>query len=214
MCRAFTIVELVIAIGLVALVAALALPAGVSLLASEGRRSGVFVCEAAVRSVRDRAMRDRTVMVIGAIERDGAWALVARPYATPAVDDDAQQDTDDDPPAWDAVASLPEGFAFRFEPLSTVDDDTPLAPEADPFAGLRGSEPEPERVALVLPSGAVEGVDTWRLVTETESGPRVDRLRIARWTGAITAEREASDDPYALVEPEAPVPAVGPGGER
>ncbi|MEM1423400.1 MAG: hypothetical protein AAGH64_05285 [Planctomycetota bacterium] len=195
MTRAFSIVELVIAIALLGLVAALALPAGVALLTNEGGRSGLFVCEGAVRAVRDTAMREAVILEIGATEDEGSWTLVARPM-----------ESADDPPAWETVATLPDGFAFRFEPMPTLADSLDRTP-APPVA-FSAAENEPERVAVVLPSGAVEGVGTWRLVTEQPGNDRVDLLSIAKWTGAITPRRETQSN--SLLGERDPTPPAEP----
>lgn len=196
MTRAFSIVELVIAIALLGLVAALALPAGVALLTNEGRRSGLFACESALRTVRDHAMRDAMIIEIGALEQDGAWTLVTRPLGT--AQSDVGADDSDDERAWDVIATLPDGFAFRFEPMPTAIESLDALPE--PPAALGPQPLEPERVALVLPSGAVEANEAWRLVTDTDGAPRVDLLRVGRWTGHIEPERDVAADGFAPPE--------------
>lgn len=204
---AFTIVELIIALSLLALVATLALPASIELLSREGNRSALFACESAIRSVRADAMRDGVLIEIGARAEGHRWQLVARPYSSGAPSDaridvalDIWSEPDEEEARWNVIATLPQGFAFRFEPMPTMADALESGPEIEAPIGF-AREVAPERVAIALPNGAIEGVGTWRLVTDTASAtPKVERLSIARWTGGLSAVVERPAD-ETMAEP-------------
>ncbi len=217
--RGFTIAELVIAIALVALVASLALPASVALLNNEGRRSGLFACESALRAARERAMRDKTLLEIGAIQDNGVWSLAVRPYRVGTAGGRAYDEgavgfdgaESEDEPAWDVIATLPKGFAFRFEPMPMLGAPIDSSPITEDLLRGVGPDEDAQRVAIVLPSGVVEGIESWRLVTDAlSSEPRVDVLRIARWTGAVSATRELAETSDLLGGEASPSPAGTP----
>jgi Tfp pilus assembly protein FimT len=210
--RAFSLVEVLIAIGLVATVAALAAPAVLGRLERGSFKAAQDSLAAAVRTTRDRAMRENAVLEL--LARTTAGEPVRFMVATHDGRSDVANESDfgefaglandaipesaapPDPGSEnerraEEVARLPDGLTVqRQDDVATgVDALLDLPPEAmdgppivDPLTGE--AEADEVLIAIVLPSGIV--IPEQDLLLAASDGGRYARISINRWTGATT----------------------------
>lgn len=199
---AFTLLELLIAIALVALLAGIVLPVGVSRFSADGFAQAQRQLAAAVIIARADAQR-----------RGGIIRLVVRQDAGAATlwTEDAEQPSDDGPtsrrsvstPRREFVLDLPSGVRIELAPPSSEDESSAAETggEADEEAGDSGAGfARGGTVCLLLPDGSVIMPHDLLMVSDSAGG-RAVRIRLNRWTG------EAEFPPFVREEAEAAPPA-------
>jgi prepilin-type N-terminal cleavage/methylation domain-containing protein len=187
--RGLTLFEVVIALALVSVLAALALPAVWSRLGEARVDAAARQVEAAVLSVRARAQRDGSALALSALEeRGGRVQLLVRPVERPGVDDEESAG------AARLLARLPEGVSIRPGVEDSHDEDEGEAPGSTLERAL-----EPVRVVVALPDGML--LISGPIQLSTSDARRV--VMINRWTGACAVQRPApppgEDEPATVL---------------
>lgn len=207
--RAFTLVEVLIALVLVGAVLAIAIPASSGLLARGSRTGAAEVLSGAFREARGIAMREGEPLEIVALIESGqrsvlrARSVVADIGQEPRESVEVERTESDD--IDESLGELPNAF-------TCIDAEAALPAESfddlndEPGALAFGGEPAEIVLAVVLPSGRVVASDGWRVREEREGADYsfYDAL-VHGWTGGVTLKRvsEASllDGPPAETAP-------------
>lgn len=184
--RAFTLIEVVIALGLVLLLAGLALPTLIGLTSGAALREGESCVESVAAICRAEAMRRGQVIELAARENaDGVTVLLGR-RADSAPVSGAGDAPDGDAAAsdpWPAflVEELPRGCAViedvaERESTGRAEDGGPAAP---------GGSATPRKAVLIaafLPSGAAAVKGATKLHAKDR---REASIGVNGWTGAV-----------------------------
>lgn len=203
MCRsAFTLLELLIAIALVAMVAGIVLPVGVSRLAADRFDQAQRQVASAVIIARADAQR-RGVIVRLTVRQDERGATLWSEEAESVGLGEQRRGERPRPARSEFVLDLPRGVRFAIVPVE--DDQTADAERNDRDAERDDNEPEFAEGAgggtlcVLLPDGSV--LMPRDLLMVFEAGDRREvRVRLNRWTG------EASFTPFVRAEGEPPPP--------
>lgn len=205
MCRsAFTLLELLIAIALVAMVAGIVLPVGASRLAADRFDQAQRQVASAVIIARADAQR-RGVIVRLTVRQDERGATLWSEEAESAGLGEQRRGERPRPARSEFVLDLPRGVRFALVPAE--DDQTADAERNDRDAERDDNEPEFAEGAgggtlcVLLPDGSV--LMPRDLLMVFEAGDRREvRIRLNRWTG------EAAFTPFVRAEGEPPPPSA------
>lgn len=196
----FSIIELLIVVGLIAAMAAIVSPIVFDRLRTTREQETVEQVNAAINTARLDARREgRPLLLSAATEEGGRIALRLKP-------------AEDAMALGRIVLTLPERFLIErgeaegpdMQRVAAADDA--FVPPPLPFAQERA--PEPELLGAFLPDGSAIAPESFVIVAP--SGTRT-RVRIGAWAGPVEdetdlteeeeaereAERRASDDPDA-----------------
>ncbi len=214
--RAFTLLEVLVALALALAVLAVVLPAASGIFA-RGSRVGVQeILTGALRSAREISMREGVPIELVAIDRPGfPTTLRARTIGTleefepasalerspaPVNSDEAGFGSGQAFEAQDLVdeelAQLPAGFRLIGDEDELVSpSDSNDAASGAPFPGAPLSNgPAATRVlAIVLPAGRIVPEQGWSVREERAGEPLVYRAVVQVWTGAVALERESPE---------------------
>lgn len=210
MCRpAFTLLELLIAIALVAMLAGIVLPVGVSRLAADRFDQAQRQVASAVVIARADAQR-RGVIVRLTVRQDERGATLWSEDSEPAGAGGPSRGERARAARSEFVLDLPRGVRFAVAP---ADDDEPAdaeraerRAEGDDSQSEFGAGPGGGTLCVLLPDGGV--LMPRDLLMVFEAGDRREvRIRLNRWTG------EASFTPFVRAEggPSPPPAADGQG---
>ncbi len=208
MCRsAFTLLELLIAVALVAMVAGIVLPVGVSRLAADRFDQAQRQLASAVIIARADAQR-RGVIVRLTVRQDERGATLWSEEAETVGSGEQRRGERSRPARSEFVLDLPRGVRFALMPAE--DDQAADAERNDRDAERDDNEPEfvegtgGGTLCVLLPDGSV--LMPRDLLMVFDAGDRREaRVRLNRWTG------EASFTPYVRAEGEPPPPRAAGG---
>jgi prepilin-type N-terminal cleavage/methylation domain-containing protein len=185
--RAFTLLELLVAIGLVLMLAGLSLPALWGRLDGSRIDLASRLVGAAVVAARAESQRSGAPIELVAVMTPDGDALVIREVRVQAAAPEASKGVAPDIHPWGV---LPDGVRVSLRPPATAEE--PGTPAAAPDG--------PRRIGVFVPDGSVVAKDPIYLC----AGETALHVQLNRWTGGITAtthHAEADDESDELPPP-------------
>lgn len=191
--RGLTLLEVVVAVAIVAILSALALPAISGRLGDARLKSAAHQLEAGVISIRAQAQREgNAVALFAAPGRRGMQLVAERVEAAGGMAGEGIGGGERESGVSRRVlASLPPGVRINAGDSATAEDGEADDQMALPGIAEDGMERPPLRLAVALPDGSVISPGPVSL----SAGGAGWRVRINRFTGVCTKEPERRFEP-------------------